>query len=43
MAAVPIVKGTGVCPLTLGVRLWTASGSWATPGGPGYQDNDPNA
>ena len=41
MAAVAIVQGEGVCPLTKGITLWTASGSWATPGGPGYVDVDP--
>lgn len=43
MAAVAIVKTEGICPLTKGIPLWTASGSWATPGGPGYVDVDPNA
>lgn len=41
MAAVAIVKTTGICPLTSGQTLWTASGSWATPGGPGYVDVKP--
>lgn len=43
MAAVAIVQGSGICPLTKGIPLWPASGSWATPGGPGYVDVDPNA
>lgn len=43
MAAVPIVQESGLCPLTIGVRLWVdPNASWASDGGPGYVDVDPN-
>lgn len=42
MAAVPLVIGSGRCPLTLGTRLWVdPEASWASAGGPGYVDVDP--
>lgn len=41
MAAVSNGKNPGRCPLTLGIALWTATGSWDTPGGPGYVDVKP--
>lgn len=42
MAAVPIVQGSGVCPVTKGIKLWVdPEASWASAGGPGYVDEDP--
>lgn len=43
MAAVPLVIEEGRCPLTLGEDLWVdPEASWASAGGPGYVNTDPN-
>ena len=43
MATVPIVQNSGQGPETLGIELWVdPEASWASAGGPGYVDADPN-